>query len=361
MRGHQDGQITFSFITPGDFVPLDHPIRAIKRLADECLARLSPLFDSLYSARGRPSIPPERLLKSTLLMALFTVRSERAFAEHLGYNLLFKWFLDMNVDDMPFDASSFAKNKERLLKADVAGRFFEEVLGVAREAELLSDEHFTVDGTLIEAWASMKSFRPKDEPTDGPLDPGNDGVSFRGEKRLNDTHESTTDPEARLMRKGPGKEAKLCFGLHAMMENRNGMCVGVAVTHATGTSEREAGLEMLGDLKRRGGRPKSLGADKGYDVASFVEGVRTAGVTPHVAAKRSRGAIDRRTTRHATYALSQRLRKRVEEIFGWTKTIAGFRKTRYKGVERTGLCAQLVATAYNLVRMAKLMTATATT
>ena len=360
MRGHQDGQITFSFITPGDFVPQDHPIRAIKRLADECLTRLSPLFDSLYSARGRPSIPPERLLKATLLMALFTVRSERAFAEHLGYNLLFKWFLDMNVDDAPFDASSFAKNKERLLKADVAGRFFEEVLGVAREAELLSDEHFTVDGTLIEAWASMKSFRPKDEPHDGPLDPGNDGVNFRGEKRVNDTHASTTDPEARLMRKGPGKEAKLCFGMHALMENRNGMCVGVTVTHATGKSEREAGLEMLSDLKRRGARPKSLGGDKGYDVASFVEGVRAEGATPHVAAKRSRGAIDRRTTRHATYALSQRIRKRVEEIFGWTKTIAGFRKTRYKGVERTGLCAQLVATAYNLMRMAKLMKVAAT-
>ena len=284
-------------------------------------------------------------------MALFTVRSERAFAERLGYDLLFKWFLDMNVDDEPFDASSFAKNKERLLEADVSRMFFSEVVELAREAGLLSEEHFSVDGTLIEAWASMKSFRPKGEKEEDDPRDGNNWVDFHGEKRSNATHESKTDPEAQLARKGKGRESRLCFVAHAMMENRHGLCVDVRVTQATGTSEREAAVDMLVPLERA----KTLGADKGYDVADFVGVVRSFGVTPHVAAKKSRGAVDDRTTRHEGYKVSQRKRKLVEEIFGWMKTVGNFRRTRYKGLKRTGLCAEITASAYNLVRLVKLL------
>jgi transposase len=359
MRGASNPQASmFALINPEDMVPRDHPIREIKRLADTELKRLSAVFDEMYSATGRPSIPPERLLKACLLIALFSIRSERQFCEQLGYNLLFKWFLDMEMIEAGFDASTFAKNKERLLKADVARLFFEGVVRQAKQARLLSADHFTVDGTLIEAWASMKSFRKKGEgPKDGPPDdPGNPTVDFHGEKRSNATHESSTDPEAKLARKGPGKEAKLAFSAHVLMENRNGLCVDISVAPATGTAEREQALAMVRRRKGRDGiRLRTLGADKGYDVASFVDELRAEGITPHVAAKARQSALDRRTTTWASYAISQRCRKKVEEIFGWMKTVGGFRKTRYRGVARTGLWAYLVGAAYNLVRMARLI------
>jgi transposase len=362
MRGEHKRQATMlSVIGPEERVPQDHPIRRIKALADAELKCLSPTFDAMYSRVGRPSIPPERLLKACLLIALYSIRSERQFCERLNYDLLFRFFLDMNMIDDSFDASTFAKNKERLLAADVARLFFDGVVRQAKAAKLMSAEHFTVDGTLIEAWASMKSFRPKDEdPSRGPDDPGNPTVNFRGETRSNDTHESTTDPEARLARKGMGKEAKLAFSAHVMMENRNGLVVDIQVAEANGTAERMAAMEMLLRQKEQGMRPQTLGADKGYDAADFVEILKEEGVTPHVAQNISgrRGSnIDGRTTRHPGYAASQRIRKRVEEIFGWMKTVGNFRKTRYRGQARTGLWAYFEAAAYNLVRMAKLMPA----
>jgi transposase len=362
MRGAVERQETMlSVVTPAKRVPLDHPIRRIKEIADHELARLSPLFDQMYAEHGRPSIPPETLLKSCLLIALYSVRSERQFCERLNYDLLFRFFLDMGIEEEAFDASTFAKNKERLLRADVARLFFEGVVEQAKRAHLISGEHFTVDGTLIEAWASLKSFRRKGEkaqdrpPSD---DRGNPTVNFHGEKRTNETHESTTDAEARLMRKGQGKEAKLCFSGHVLMENRNGLCVDISIAQATGSAEREEALRMLGRQQDKGLRPKTVGADKGYDSAAFVNVVQAAGITPHVAQNITghRGSnIDRRTTRHEGYKLSQRARKKVEEIFGWMKTVGGLRKTRYRGVERTGLWAYFVAAAYNLVRIAKLM------
>ncbi len=363
MRGEHKRQATMlSVIGPDERVPQDHPIRRIKVLADAELKRLSPIFDSMYSTIGRPSIPPERLLKGCLLIALYSIRSERQFCERLDYDLLFRFFLDMNMIEESFDASTFAKNKERLLAADVARLFFEGVVCQAREAQLMSAEHFTVDGTLIEAWASMKSFRPKDEDPStrpDPDDPGNPTVDFRGEERLNATHQSTTDPEAKLARKGMGKEAKLAFSAHVLMENRNGMVVDIRVAEANGTAERIEAMEMLLRQKEQGRRPQTLGADKGYDAADFVAVLNEEGITPHVAQNISgnRGSnIDGRTTRHPGYAISQRIRKRVEEIFGWMKTVGAFRKTRYRGKARTGLWAYIEAAAYNLVRMAKLLT-----
>jgi len=362
MRGRIERQVTmFSLKTPEQRVPKDHPIRRIKEIADRELERLSPIFDRMYSEDGRYSIPPETLLKSLLLIAFYSVRGERQFCERLQYDLLFRFFLDMGIEEDAFDHSTFSKNRDRLIEHEVARRFFEGVVEQARAARLISSDHFTVDGTLIEAWASLKSFRPKDRkgkdkgPTDG--DRGNPTVDFRGERRSNDTHESTTDPEARLMRKGVGKEAKLCFSGHVLMENRNGMCVDLSIAHATGTAEREEALALLRRLRSRGYRLRTLGADKGYDVASFVASVRDAGVTPHVAQDTSnrRSAIDGRTTRHAGYGVSQRIRKRVEEIFGWGKTIGGLRRTRYRGVERTQHWAYMVGAAYNLVRMTRLL------
>jgi IS5 family transposase len=276
--------------------------------------------------------------------------------------MLFRWFLDMNLNDTPFDSSVFAKNKERLLESGIANEFFATVRDTAMNAGLMSSDHFTVDGTLIEAWASLKSFRPKNEKStdrDAPDDPGNPTVNFHKEKRSNQTHRSTTDPEALLAKKGKGKEAKLSYSAHAMMENRNGLIVEFRVSSATGTAEREEAIDMIRKHKTWGARVRTVGADKGYDVRSFVEDVRDEGVTPHIAAKKSRGAIDKRTTRHATYAISQRCRKRVEEIFGWMKSIGGFRRTRYRGKERTGLWGQLVATTYNVIRITKLLRATA--
>ena len=359
MRGRRDPQVTLlAFIDPETRVPPDHPLRIIKRLADQALAELSSEFDRMYAEVGRPSIPPERLLKASLLIALYTVRSERAFCEELDYNFLFRWFLDMNVIEPSFDPTTFTKNRQRLLEHAVGQQLFDEVVADAHEQGLLSDEHFTVDGTLIEAAASLKSFKPRDgdpPPTDG--DPGNPSVDFHGEQRSNATHQSTTDPEARLLRKGKGKEAKLVFMAHALMENRHGLLVDFQVTEATGTAERAMAPELLEEAHERGFRPKTLGADKGYDTKDCVAELRACGVTPHVAQNTSgrSSAIDGRTTRHPGYALSQRLRKRVEEIFGWMKTVGGFRRTRYRGLDRTGLAGYLVATAYNLVRLSRLL------
>src|SRR3954469_24542814 len=364
MRGADDKQASmFSVVSPERRIPTDHPLRRIKAMADEILSGLSTTFDAMYSKVGRPSIPPERLLKSQILMALYTVRSDRQFCEQLDYNLLFRWFLDMNADEPTFDASSFSRTRDRLLDHDVAGKFFAAVVGQARAAHLMSHDHFTVDGTLIEAMASLKSFRRKDEkPEDRepPDDPGNPTVDFHGEKRSNETHQSTTDPEARLAKKGKGKEAKLAFSAHVLMENRNGLCANIHLVEATGIAEREQALAMIQEERNQGRQPKTLGADKGYDSAQLVEQLRREGVTPHIAQNISgrRGSnVDGRTTRHEGYAISQRCRKKVEEIFGWMKTVGGFRKTRYRGTRRTGLWAYLVAAAYNMVRMSKLLEA----
>ena len=365
MRGKVERQETMlTLMTPSKRVPKDHPIRRIKEIADAELERLSDVFDEMYSHRGRHSIPPERLLKACLLIALYSVRSERQLCEQLEYNLLFRFFLDMNNDEAVFDASSFAKNRERLMSSEVARRFFEGVVNRAKGERLISGEHFTVDGTQIEAWASLKSFRRKGEKgrrgSDG--DRGNPTVNFHGERRSNETHESTTDPEARLLRRGRGKEARLSYLGHVVMENRNGLCVDVSVSAATGRAEREEALRMVERLRKRRIRVRTLGADKGYDCRDFIASLRRAGVTPHVARNTSgrRSGIDGRTTRHRGYGISQRCRKRVEEIFGWAKTVGGLRKTRYRGVARTELWAYIVGTAYNLVRMAKLMPAGAT-
>jgi transposase len=359
MRGARQPQVTMlAFVDLEERVPADHPLRTIKQLADRALAELSPVFDSMYAEVGRRSIPPERLLKASLLIALYSVRSERAFCEDLDYNLLFRWFLDMNLMEPSFDATSFTKNRVRLLEHRVGQELFDEVVADAHERGLLSDEHFTVDGTLIEAAASLKSFKRKDgrPPTTTDDDPGNPSVDFHGEKRSNATHQSTTDPEARLFKKGKGKEAKLSFLAHALMDNRNGLLVDFQVSEASGTAERDAVPTLLDQAEERHFRPKTLGGDKNYDTRDCVAAMRARKVTPHVArnTSRRRSAIDGRTTRHPGYAVSQRIRKRVEEIFGWMKTVGGFRRTRYRGLDRTGLAGYLVGTAYNLVRLARL-------
>jgi len=359
MRGKADTQVTMlSLVTADQLVPEGHPIRQIKPIVDNALRELSPTFTRMYAETGRPSIPPEHLLKACLLIALYSVRSERQFCERLQYDLLFKWFLDLNIIDPAFDASTFSKNKERLLEHEVAKEFLGVVLEEARQRRLLSEDHFTVDGTLLESWASLKSFRPKDggdgTPATGEKNPN---VDYHGEQRTNDTHQSTTDPEARLARKGRGKEAKLCFAGHVLMENRNGLVVDVAITQATGTAEREAALDMLEQVPVS--RRITVGADKGYDTADFVTMCRRMNITPHVA-RRQWSKVDGRTTHHAGYLSSQRIRKRVEEIFGWVKTVAGGRKLRYRGVERNRLWWELTAVAYNLVRMAKLALAAPT-
>lgn len=354
-RGNQQTSMMM-LMSPESRVPAGHPIRKVKALADEALRELSPVFEAMYSATGRPSIPPERLLKATVLMALYTVRSERLFCEQLDYNLLYRWFLDMDMDEPSFDPTVFTKNRARLLKHDIAGQFFAEVVQQARRAKLVSSEHFTVDGTLIDAWASLKSFRRKDEDKAGrepPDDPGNPTTNFHGEKRSNETHASSTDPEAKLARKGNGKEAKLSFSAHSLMENRNGLLVDLRVAEANGRAERQVALEMLEAVP--GGHPITVGADKGYDTRDFAAGCRMNKATPHVAKKVKYSALDGRTTRHPGYSVSQRIRKRVEEIFGWMKTVGHFRRTRYRGIARTQMAAHLVGAAYNLLRMAKLL------
>jgi transposase len=360
MRGADDKQGSmFSVVSPERRIPMDHPLRRIKAMADEILGGLSSTFDVMYSSTGRPSIPPERLLKSQILMALYTVRSDRQFCEQLDYNLLFRWFLDMSADEPTFNASSFSRNRERLLEHDVAGKFLAGVVAQARAAHLMSHDHFTVDGTLIEAWASLKSFRRKDEKAKDrkpPDDPGNPSVDFHGEKRSNETHESTTDNEARLARKAKAQPSKLSYSAHALMENRNGLIVDFRIDQANGFAERRTALAMLSDNAVKE-RRITVGGDKGYDTADFARDCRAINVTPHVAQTsdpRRRSAIDDRTTRHAGYPVSMRKRKLVEEIFGWMKTVGNFRRTRFKGLRRTQLAATFVAATYNMLRVCRL-------
>jgi transposase len=364
MRGYVSGQeMLFSYLSPEVRVPATHPLRPIKARADQVLQKLASRLEAMYSQTGRPSVPPERMLKGELLIALFSIRGHRLFCEMLEYNILFRWFLDMNLDEPGFDHSTFSQNSERLLRHEIARHFFDAVVGYARGEGLLSDEHFTVDGTLIEAWASLKSLKPKDAPTPPPDDPGNPTVDFHGERRTNATHQSRTDPEALLARKGAGKESTRCVSGHVLMENRQGLCVDLQIASATGTAERETALAMLRRQARRGIRPCTLGADKGYHSRDFVRRLRRRRIQPHLAQVTGRHTpgLDGRTTRHVGYALSQRIRKRVEEIFGWLKTTGGLRKTRFRGVARTQHAAYLVGAAYNLLRISRLVTPEATT
>jgi len=343
-------------VSTEDLVPADHPLRAIRVMVNAALKKLSPEFAKLYSPFGRPSIAPEKQLRAVLLQMLYTVRSERLLMEQLRYNMLFRWFVGLSIEEPVWDVTVFTKNRERFLSGDIAEKFFQEVLLQAREAGLLSDEHFTVDGTLIEAWASQKSFKPIDDDEPPSTDGGsNPTVDYKGTKRSNKTHRSTTDPDARLYRKSANTGAQLGYLGHALMENRSGLAVNGRLTHATGTAEREAALEMIDDIV--GSRPITLGADKGYDVAEFVAELRARGVTPHVAQNTTnrRSAIDDRTTRHAGYEVSQRKRKRVEEIFGWEKVVAGIRKVKVRGVDRVGAVFTFALAAYNLVCMRKLI------
>ena len=353
MRGADHRQkAVFSYVMLEDRVPADHPLRPMRKMVDRALQGLSRRFSELYSSTGRPSIPPEQLLRALVIQVLYSVRSERMLMEQLDYNLLFRWFVGLEMDDPVWDATVFSKNRDRVLGGKVAEAFFAQVVTQAREAGLMSEEHFTVDGTLIEAWASHKSFQKKD----GDDDSG-DGEDFHGEKRTNETHESKTDPEARLYRKGSGKESKLAYMGHVLMENRNGLVADARVTLATGKAEREAGLEMVGELP--GGHWATVGADKGYAVRDFVEGLRELGVTPHIAMRADgHGGLDERTTRHAGYEVSQVKRKLVETIFGWLKTVGLMRKTRHRGRERVGWMFTFAAAIFDLVRMRTLLAPT---
>jgi transposase len=357
MRGqdHQQSDI-FSYLSPEQRVRQDHPLRAIRAMADLALWRMSARFDAMYAKTGRPSIPPEKLLRAQLIQMLYSVRSERLLMEEIDYSVLYRWFVGMNLDEPVWDVTVFTKNRDRLLDGDVAREFLCEVLKQAQEKNLTSDEHFTVDGTLIEAWASLKSFQRKDQNHTPPDDPGNPTVDFHGEKRSNETHESTTDPDARLARKGNGKEAKLSYNGNLLTENRNGLIVATEVFQANGTAERDAALVMLEQIP--GGERVTVGGDKGYDTRDFVAECRKMNVTPHVAqnTKRSGGsAIDGRTTRHGGYGVSQKKRKRIEECFGWMKRIALMGKVRHRGLEKVSWVFRFAAAAYNLVRMRNLL------
>jgi transposase len=363
MRGEdQRSEGLFSYVRLDTRIPADHPLRPIRALADEALTGLSRDLDRLYARDGRPSIPPERLLRALLLQAFYTVRSERQLMEQLDYNLLFRWFVGLAADDPVWNATVFCKNRDRLLDGDIAAKFFASVLNLPQVRKLLSSEHFSVDGTLIEAWASMKSFVPKDggDPPSGKGQ-GSGGRnaerSFHGEKRKNDTHFSTTDPDARLFRKGSGKEAKLCHMGHLMTENRNGLIVDARLTEANGTAERATALDLIEDNARPG---STVGGDKNYDTADFVAGCRERRCTPHVSQNNTnrRSAIDARTTRHPGYRISTIKRKRIEEPFGWMKTVGGLRKTRHRGRGLVEWFFVLTAVAYNLIRIPKLLAAT---
>ena len=360
MRGYENrSDVLFLYVSPESFVPEDHPLRPIRLMADKALASLSREFERMYSHTGRPSVPPEVLLKSLLLQILFSIRSNRLLVEQLGYNILYRWFLGLSLEEKIWDHSTFSQNQERLIGTDVAGQFLQRIIAQATEARLLSKDHFSVDGTLIEAWASIKSFHPRDE---GPRNRSgrNDEVDFHEKRLENDTHVSTTDPESRLYRKGKGKESKLCYmGHHTLMENRNGLAVNARVTKASGTAERQAAIDMLGDLP--GKSRVTVGGDKAYDTKEFVSETRGLNVTPHVAqnTKNRASAIDDRTTRHAGYPISQRKRKRVEEIFGWLKTVGFLRKTRHRGTDRVGWMFTFGVAVYNLVRMRNMMEAPA--
>ena len=357
MRGKDEQQLdVFSYISPEQRVPHDHPLRPLRVMTDGALRELQPRFNQLYAKTGRPSIAPEKLLRALLLQVFYSVRSERMLMEQLNYNLLFRWFAGLNMDDSVWDVTVFTKNRERLLDGDIAEAFFQAVLQQARERNLLSDEHFTVDGTLLEAWASVKSYQRKDAKNGVPPDdPGNATVDFHGEKRSNETHQSKTDPEAKMARKGKGKEAKLSYNGNLLVENRHGLIVNSAVFEANGTAERDAALVMLEQIP--GTRQVTVGGDKAYDTADFVAECRNLKVTPHVAQNLERpggSAIDARTTQHPGYAISQRKRKRIEECFGWLKTIALLRKVRHRGIFKVGWAFTFAAAAYNLVRMRNL-------
>jgi transposase len=360
MRGHDEQAAhLFSYVSPEQRVPADHPLRAIRQMTDRVLATLSAKFTRMYSKIGRPSIAPEKLLRALLLQVLYTVRSERMLMEQLEYNLLFRWFVGLNIDDPVWDPTVFSKNRDRLLAADVAALFFQAVLNEAKARDLVSDEHFTVDGTLLEAWASLKSFKRVDEEDPPPPDdPGNPTVNFHGETRTNATHASTTDPDAKLARKGNGKEAKLSYCGNVLMENRNGLAVDAIVEPATGTAERDAAFAMAAQIP--GDDRVTLGGDKNYDTADCVEKLRGLNVTPHVAQndRHRRSAIDKRTTRQPGYLMSQKKRKRVEEIFGWLKTVGGMRKLRHRGLEQVNWMFTFAAAAYNLVRLRNLAATT---
>ncbi len=347
----------FSYVTPEARVRADHPLRPIRAMTDAALQRLSPRFDHLYSTIGRPSIPPEKLLRALLLQILYSIRSERLLMEELDYNILYRWFVGLSLDDPIWDATTFTKNRDRLLSGDIADAFFAEVLAAITAEGLISDEHFTVDGTLLEAWASHKSFKPKGTGGPPPDDPKNPTVNFHGQQRRNDTHQSTTDPESRLYKKAVGREAKLGYLAHLLTENRHGFIVDTAVTSATGTAERDAAIAMLGELPLTA-RRVTVGGDKNFDMPAWVSTVRRLGITPHVAQHtvRRRSAIDGRTTRHPGYAVSQRRRKLVEQPFGWMKTVGLLRKLRHRGGRLVDWIVSFTAAAYNLVRWRTLIT-----
>lgn len=359
MRGPDTQQSAmFSYLSPESRVPQDHPLRPIREMVDGGLKALSSLFAELYSSLGRPSIAPEKLLRALLLQVLFSIRSERLLMEQLQYNLLFRWFVGLDMDEAVWVPTVFSKNRDRLLEGDIAEKFFAQVLEQARDAKLLSNEHFSVDGTLIEAWASQKSFQKKKEDESQPKDhdPGNPTIDFRGEERRNDTHESKTDPDARLARKGGGQEAKLAYCGNVMIENRHGLVMDTELLQWNGTAERDAAMLMAERLE--GSDRVTIGADKGYDTQEFVREVRAMNVTPHIAQNETRrggSAIDRRTTRHSGYQISQQKRKRIEEVFGWLKTVGMLRKTGHRGVFKVGWMFTFTATAYNLVRLRNLL------
>jgi len=359
MRGvdiQQEG--LFSYLSPETRVPKKHPLRPVREMVNKALAELSIQFEAAYADTGRPSIAPEKLLRASLLQIFYSIRSERLLCEQLDYNLLFRWFVGLSMDDAVWDHSTFSKNRDRLLESDIARGFFDAVLAQAEDKGLTSDEHFSVDGTMIEAWASMKSVRPKDGSGDPPQGGGrNPDRDFHGEKRKNETHGSTTDPEAKMFRKGPGKEAKLCYMGHALMENRNGLVVDARLTEANGTEERDSAIEMLAE--RPGTHQITVGADKLYDTQGFVADMRELKVTPHVAQNDTnrRSAIDGRTTSHSSYEVSQRIRKRIEEVFGWGKDIGPIRKTKFRGKDRIGFQMLMTLTGYNLIRMRNILAA----
>ena len=357
MRGsdHQQSHI-FSYLSPEQRVRKDHPLRAIRVMVDEVLRELSPQFSRMYAREGRPSIAPEKLLRALVVQMLYSIRSERLLVEEIDYNILFRWFVGLNLDEEMWDATTFTKNRDRLLEADVAKRFLAEVVELARKQDFVSDEHFTVDGTLLETWAGAKSFQPKEgKHLPPPDDPGNPTVNFRGQRRSNETHESKTDPEAKLARKGEGKESKLSYSGNLLVENRNGLIMKAMAWEANGTAERDSALVMLEQVP--GERAITVGGDKGFDTKDFVRECRHMKVTPHVAQNENRpggSAIDRRTTRHQGYGISQRKRKRIEECFGWLKTIALLRKVRHRGLEKVDWVFAFAGAAYNLVRLRNL-------
>jgi transposase len=357
MRGDERVQgMMFATVVLEDRVPTDHPLRAIRRLVDPILRDLSPQFEVLDSATGRPSIPPEQLLRALLLQLLYSIRSERQLVEQLEYNLLYRWFVGLDLEASAWHATTFTKNRQRLLDGHIAAQCLARTVATAEQARLLSREHFSVDGTLLEAWASQKSVRPKDDDSDRPVDPGNHGVSFHGEKRSNATHQSVTDPEARMARKSSHTASILAYQASALVDNRHGLVVNTMVSSPSGRAEVEDAVCLLQGIAGTA-RRATVGADTGYDTRDFVAGARAAGFTPHVAEKAKGSAVDGRTTRHEGYAISQRARKKIEEVFGWLKTVAGLRKVKHRGTARVDWIVTFACAAYNLVRLRRLIPA----